>query len=330
MAAWENTLLIAIDEEVEMLDGKRDVLHRGDPLYPEALLKLADPPQELFVCGDPLALGDDLILVTGSRRATPYGISCAALIGRIASERGITVVSGGAMGCEASALRAAMQAGGRIVVWAGSGPDVMYPHSSRDIFEAASTGAGCVVSEQPWGTGPLRSSFVHRRLLMVAVSDSIVVAEAGMRSGTTSIANAAVELGKKVYAFPGSIFSPESRGSNALISDGAVPIIDAEDFRLSLMIDYPARMPSRQLIHLSQTAPQDTLTRYLIASPMTLEQLVSALEIEPVEVLRELHDREVQGLVVRLPDGRWSRTAKELDSCTVHHPGSPEYSAFER
>ncbi|MBR1829508.1 MAG: DNA-processing protein DprA, partial [Atopobiaceae bacterium] len=128
------------------MDQKRYEIAELDEAYPQTLLELEKPPELLHVIGDPAALKLPSLAVIGARRATPYGLAVAERAGRIAAECGIALVSGGAMGCDAAALRAAQRAGGVTIVVSGTGADRVYPQTSRDGFEGAPKGGGCVVS----------------------------------------------------------------------------------------------------------------------------------------------------------------------------------------
>lgn len=165
-------------------------LRRGEEGYPQRLEDLSDPPECLYGIGAAGVLEDMAIAIVGSRRASPYGVATAEMAGRIAAESGLVVVSGGALGCDAAALRAAQGSGGTTVVVCGCGADVIYPQSSRDVFEGAIS-KGAVISLERWGTPPRRYAFPKRNRIIAAMSESTLVVEAGVRSGTMSTAEAA-------------------------------------------------------------------------------------------------------------------------------------------
>ena len=168
----------------------------GDEAYPRSLLELERPPEELRGLGDPGALSGPCLAVVGARRATPDGLAVAEMAARVAARHGITVVSGGAMGCDRAAGLAAVAAGGRSVIVSGCGADVVYPTSSQDVFEATLSSGGAVLSLERWGAGPRRWAFPKRNSVIAALSQVLVVTEAGLRSGTMSTAETAVELGR--------------------------------------------------------------------------------------------------------------------------------------
>lgn len=273
-----------------------------DDRYPQSLHDLERPPEVLYGIGDAEALSDRSIAVVGARRATPYGLTVAALVGRIAAECGVTVVSGGALGCDAAALRAAQRAGGKTVVVPGSAADYVYPESSRDLFERAPDSGGCVVSLDRWGTPPRKYSFLQRNRIIAALGEVLVVTEAGERSGTSSTAEHAAELGRTIYAIPGSIFSPESVGPNKLILHGAVPIASEEDLEMRLSLDFGVT----RLLSGGGRRDLGRILSALVASPMRPDDLANHLGEQPLNILLALADYEASGAVVRLPDGRYA------------------------
>ncbi len=289
--------------------GGRWVLGRKDEGYPPSLELLEDPPEELRGIGDPSALGAPCISIIGARRATPYGIAVAEIAGRVAAECGLTVVSGGAMGCDCAALRAAARSGGRCVIVSGCGADRVYPASSSDMFERAAAGEGAVISLEPWGQGPRRWAFPKRNRIIAALSRCVLIAEAGVKSGTMSTADAAVEMGRTLYAVPGSIFSPQSAGANTLIANGAAIISSEVDLEVRISYDYGCL----RFVGAQGPTPSGRILSALTANPMRPDDLARALGEDVVHVLNALSDYELQGLVVRLRDGRFSPSAPAFE-----------------
>lgn len=286
------------------VQGTRWVIERGSPQWPGAFEELPNPPERIYGVGDPGVLSEPSVSVVGARRATPYGLAIAEMSARVAVECGVAVVSGGAMGCDSAAGAAALSAGGRTVVVSGCGADVVYPASSRDLFRDAAGGGGAVISAERWGMGPRRWAFPKRNALIAALSQVLVVTEAGRRSGTMSTAEAAIELGRTVYAIPGSIFSPNSSGTNRLIAEGARVIADEQELSIALSLDYGvARMSPT-------AAPVEwgPVMSALMASPARPDELSERLNESVLTVMRTLTEHESRGMVERLPDGRYSPT----------------------
>ena len=276
--------------------------------YPSSLRDLERPPEVIYGRGDPDALEGPCVSIVGSRRATPYGLAIAEMAARIAAQHGITVVSGGALGCDRAAGLAALRAGGRTVVVSGCGADLVYPSTSQDVYEGALAAGGAVISEQRWGAGPRRWAFPRRNALIAALSQVLVVTEAGVRSGTLSTAEAAAELGRTVYAIPGSIFSPSSVGTNRLISEGARVIPDERSLAVALSLDYGA-VPLAAEGGRPDPGP---VMGALLASPSRPDDLAARLGESVLTVLRTLTDFEASGMVERLPDGRYAASRSYL------------------
>ena len=215
------------------LTGPRTELAPGDGLYPSALADVPDPPKRLYVVGDPGALRAGLAVV-GARKATPYGIGCARRFAGAAAKRGVTVISGGARGCDAAAHRAALEAGAPTVAFLGGGCDEPYPAAHAGLFQRIVDGGGAVASEQPWAQKPRPYMFRLRNRLIAGLARAVLIVEAGLPSGTFSTADEALAAGRDVLVVPGSIASASSRGANRLLYQGAVPVVDDETFEDAL------------------------------------------------------------------------------------------------
>ena len=284
----------------------------ADEAYPESLRKLEDAPERLYGLGSPEVLSTMCLAVVGARKATPYGLAIAAMAGRIAAESGITLVSGGALGCDTSAARGALDAGGKTIVVSGAGADRIYPASSADVFHRAVAEGGAVIAQVPWGTSPMPFAFPRRNRIISGLSTAVLVCEAGQRSGTTSTALAAIEQGREVYAAPGSIFSPRSQGANSLIRDGAHIITCESDLEMLISRDFGVL----RLVHEQLPTPRGRVLSALIASPMRADDLAAQLGEEPIKILRILAEYEVRGVVEMLVDGRYSPTKETLMGMT--------------
>ena len=293
-----------------------------DRLYPSALHDLPDPPRRLYVRGDPAVLGAPSLAVVGSRRATPYGIAVAEMAATVAAQSCIVVVSGGAMGCDQAAGRAALAAGGRHVVVFGSGADVLYPRSAGGLVSRTLARGGAVVSIAPWGAEPRRYAFPKRNRVIAALSRAVCICEAGMPSGTFSTAEAAFEIGREVLAAPGSILSPESRGSNYLIANGACCLTDEESIEMAVSRIFG-------VLRYERASPEDPAAddrerramAALIACPLRIDELAAAIGLDPMACLTYVSGLQMDGRVERLPDGRFAptKTALHARSAIMHN-----------
>lgn len=280
------------------MSGERFVLELGSPDYPPQLAEAPDPPRRLYGIGDPDALCAGLAVV-GARKATPYGLRCTRQFAGWAASVGVTVISGAAIGCDREAHLAALEAGGPTVSVLGSGPDVDYPRRSAEVL-ARIREHHAVVSECPFGQEPLRFAFVRRNRIIAGLAAAVLVVEAGLPSGTFSTADAGLDAGRDVFAVPGSIFSPESRGSNRLIRQGAVAITDVSELAsaLGVHVSRQRKLPKSD----------DVVVRALTADAMRPDDLARQLGIDIVQAAVTLGALEAQGVIARYSDGRYGVT----------------------
>ena len=295
------------------MDYSRNIVRFGDECYPELVAELEDPP-DLYVAGNPEVLTGSTISIIGARIATPYGLAVAELAARVSAESSLVVVSGGARGCDHAASRAALDSGGSTIIVSGVGADLIYPPESADVFIEAREGGGAVISLEPWGTEVRRYQFPKRNRIIAALSRATFVAEAGLRSGTTSTAEAACALGRTLYAVPGSIFSPTSSGTNKLIADGATIICDERDLEQAIASDYGF---VRGIVH-REGLPRGEVLSALFASPSRAPELAERLNQDVLTLINTLAEYEVLGLVTKLPDGRY---AASRDAYLSHNRG---------
>lgn len=282
-------------------------IQQDDGLWPPQLIEEAKVKGPIRGVGDPTVLASPSMAIIGARRATPYGLAVASLAGRVAAECGVTVVSGGAMGCDAAATRAAQRAGGRTIIVSGVGADQVYPHTSQDIFEEARA-SGAVIALERWGAPPRRYAFPKRNRLIAGLCHSLLVAEAAMPSGTFSTAQAALDLDRTIYAAPGSIFSPEARGTNWLLEQGASMVVDDQALEMAIALDFGAS----RLVAERHRGEGGRIISALGSMAMRPEDLASYLGVEVLTLMKSLGELEAQGLVARLPDGRYSPSERSL------------------
>lgn len=284
-----------------------------DARYPACAKDLACAPK-LYVVGNLAALDGRAVAVIGSRRATPYGIAVSDMIATAAAQADITVVSGGAKGCDFAAGTAAIDAGGTHVIVAGTGADVIYPRTSSRLFDRTLAEGGAIVSLERWGTGPRRFAFPKRNRIIAALSQAVFIAEAGLPSGTFSTAEAALELGREVLAVPGAITSALSRGANHLIANGAGCLIDEESVEVAISRIFGTLRYQRMNPTGSQTSDSEALQVLdaLFASPLRLEEIAAMLSTSPMDCLSRLSRMMMQGDIERMPDGTFAPTVQSF------------------
>ncbi|HKW73796.1 MAG TPA: DNA-processing protein DprA [Candidatus Dormibacteraeota bacterium] len=257
------------------------------------------------------------VAIVGSRKPSPYGEAVAEQLGLELARAGTVVFSGLAMGIDAAAHRGALNGGGVTVAVMGTGVDVVYPSSHAELARAIIAGGGALVSQFPDGTEPRRHNFPARNFTMAALSDVVVVVEAGEGSGALITAEAALDLHKEVMAVPGSVFSPLSVGTHQLIRDGAALVQNARDILAALhvtgeVLDDPLATPEK--LGFSLDRGRDGLLSHLsdvlVLNPA---ELARKLQLPVAEVLGRLTALELDGVVKRHEGGyvRALRRGKE-------------------
>jgi DNA processing protein len=290
----------------------RYVITLADARYPAALLQIADPPLVLYMTGQLHTPWPDAIAMVGSRNATAQGLAHAKEFAAAFARCGLTVVSGLALGIDGAAHEGALDgaAPGTLATAAvvGTGLDRVYPKQHRDLAHRIAQ-RGVIVSEYPIGTPPLAENFPRRNRLIAALAHGTVVVEAALQSGSLITAREAAEQGKEVFAIPGSIHAPQSRGTHALIRQGAKLVETAQDVLEELPAlarRAPALAPAR-----GKRVPdtQDTLLAAMGFDPMGLDALVARTGIDAAALQARLLQLELDGHVARLAGGLYQRIA---------------------
>jgi len=317
----------------EWLDatGPAGAAHRivalGDAASPPGLLEIADPPLILYLLG-PAELVDaplpcDGLAIVGSRNPTPQGGIDARLFARALAEAGLPIVSGLALGVDGAAHEGALEAAnagdGRLstIAVVGTGLDRVYPARHRALA-CRIAARGVILSEQPLGTPPLTANFPRRNRLISALSQGTLVVEAALASGSLITARCAVEQGKEVFAIPGSIHSPQSRGCHALIRQGAKLVETAADVLEELRRPAVASAPTTLSLFdaqadegngLAGVAPDEgeVLLQHLGHAPATLDALCARTGLPTPVLQARLLELELDGRVGRLPGGLFQR-----------------------
>lgn len=271
---------------------------RGASGYPEALGELRDPPPVLYVRGSGMLAAGRAVAIVGARAATPYGLGVAARLARDLAARGVCIVSGLAHGIDAAAHEGALAAGGMSVGVLASGVRRVTPADHEPLAERLCV-RGAVVSEREQGPPFGPGAFVKRNRLIAALAHATIVVEASEQSGALSTAAFARGLARPVFAVPGDVDRAGSRGTLALLRDGARVCADAGDVLPCLPEpDAEAQDPSARLI------------AALTASPSTLESLAGAAGLGAPDALACLLELQWAGLAVPWPGGRWSARAR--------------------
>jgi DNA processing protein len=287
------------------------VLLRGRPAWPERLLHDPGAPAVLFCLGDPGALtGAPTVALVGTRAPTRYGIGVAAQLGAELAAAGVSVVSGLALGIDGAAHEGACGAGAPPIGVVAGGLDDPYPRRHERLWERVAE-HGAVVSESPAGVRTEKWRFPVRNRLLAALSDVVVVVESRHLGGSRHTVDAALSRGIPVGAVPGSIRSPTSEATNALLADGAFPVCSAGDVLVALSlagatVAAPAAPESRT--RRRQADPGDDRSAYeaLSQDPVSLDHLVRVTGLDLPELCGALERLSQAGLAVDV-GGWWER-----------------------
>ncbi|MBQ9298903.1 MAG: DNA-processing protein DprA [Clostridia bacterium] len=278
---------------------------REDAEYPVLLREIADPPHTLFLRGTPAA-DERSVAIVGSRRDTRYGRTQAYRIARDLAAAGVTVVSGLARGIDTAAHEGALAGGGRTVAVMGNGIDTIYPEENRELACRIIENGGAVITEFPFGAGPLAYHFPIRNRIISGISAALLLIEGHARSGTMITAGCAADQGREVFALPGAVDAPGSAAPLALLRDGAGICTCAQD----ILVDMgwmPEKDRTEEQIELSQTMlaslgdRQRRIASLMLDEPRSFEELVNESGIGPEELSAELTLMELDGVVEARP-----------------------------
>lgn len=313
----------------------RAVVTLGDPRYPQLLLDTEDPPLLLYLMG-PARLVEQApfppgrcLAVVGSRNPTAQGAENARQFSRALRDAGFTIVSGLALGVDAAAHEGALEGAAAraatepaTIAVVGTGLDRVYPRRNLDLAHRIAA-HGLIVSEYPLGTPPLAPNFPKRNRIISGLSQGTLVVEAALASGSLITARMAAEQGREVFAIPGSIHAPQSRGCHALIRQGAKLVESAKDVLEELRTPATSGSPaSAQHGSTAEAAPcaeaaaesgsamPDTdspLLQALGFDPMGVDALVARTGMDAASLQVKLLELELEGRVARLPGGLFQR-----------------------
>jgi DNA processing protein len=285
-----------LDREMERIEAQDiTVLTWKDEQYPHLLRQIADAPPVLYIKGGMLPEDEWAVAVVGTRMATTYGKEAATRIaGELARNR-VTVVSGLARGIDSTGHRAALEADGRTIAVLGCGLDIVYPSENRRLADRIIR-QGALVSEYPLGTPPEAGNFPPRNRIISGLSLGTVIVEAGPRSGALITADYALDQGREVFAVPGNIFRRASQGTNALIQDGATPVLSIESILEALNLNMVSQQQAARAI-IPENETESRLLEYLSVDPVHVDDLGQQAGLPISEVTSTLALMELKGMV---------------------------------
>jgi DNA processing protein len=274
VAAWEKNVDLA-GELKRVQEFGCNIVTQEDETYPELLRQIYDPPTVLYVKGELRNSDKNGVAIVGSRQTTHYGIEVARKFGYQLGYVGVTVVSGGARGIDTAAHQGTLSAKGRTIAVLGTGINIVFPPENRELFERiAATGA--VISQYPFNRNADKQSFAIRNRIVAGMTLGTVVVEANLTSGALITSNFATEYGRQVFAVPGRIDSPRSKGCHELIKKGAKLCEGAEDILSEFEYLFPSsnRLPT----------PNDTGVLPTLSLSDNEQRVYDALTNEPTPI----------------------------------------------
>jgi DNA processing protein len=300
-----------IAEALRWLEGDgAGLLTLADAHYPAGLLQMADPPVVLYARGRTELLQRPALAVVGSRNPTPGGVADAAAFAEALSNAGLTIVSGLALGIDTAAHRGGLAGASSSIAVLGTGLDRVYPARNRDLAHRLSS-AGLMLSEFPLGTPAMAQNFPRRNRIISGLARGCLVVEAALRSGSLITARLALEQGREVFAIPGSIHSPLSKGCHWLIKQGAKLVESAQDVLEELQLLRPSTQAGDTAASVPPAAVPDSAAQTVLTAmgyhPIDLDLLCARTGLTPDAASAMLLTLELDGFVSRLVGGMYQR-----------------------
>ncbi len=297
------------DRELELLHQHHaQAITWHDAAYPSGLREVYDRPPVLYLRGTLTPADDWAVAVVGTRRLSVYGRQVAEEMARGLAANSVTVVSGLARGVDAVAHRAALEAGGRTIGVLACGLDMVYPPEHKKLAEQMIE-RGAIVSDYAIGTQPRSEFFPRRNRILSGLSLGVLVVEGDIKSGALITARQALEQNREVFAIPGSIYSPNSRGTNKLIQDGEAKLtLDVQDILAELNLSMAAHQ-----IEMTELVPSDdtelALMKLLTAEPAHIDEVRRASGLPIATVTSALAMLELKGMVRQVGRMNYVRAA---------------------
>jgi DNA processing protein len=305
IAGWEKSVDLAAEMK-RIADSGCEIVIQPDTHYPELLREIYDPPMVLYVKGKLTAKDKNGVAMVGSRMTTHYGIEVARKLAYQLAYTGVTVVSGGARGIDTAAHQGALSGKGRTICVLGTGISIIFPPENAELFERIAAN-GAVISQFPYNRKADKQSFAIRNRIVAGMTLGTVVVEANLTSGALITANFATEYGRQVFAVPGRIDSPRSKGCHELIKKGAKLCEGVEDILSEFEYLFPAsnRPPSANetgvLPALDLSENEQKVFGVLDSEELTTDDVIRKSGLPSSAVSVALFSLEMKRLVRQLP-----------------------------
>lgn len=281
----------------------------NDAEYPEILKRIKNPPKAIYCAGKILA-NESCIAIVGSRVASKYGQECCLKIGTDLAEAGITIVSGLAKGIDSFAHEAAVKAKKRTIAVLGTAmdPENFYPKENLRLAEEILKNNGLIISEYEPGKKTMPYAFAERNRIISGLSLGTLIIEAKQKSGSLITAAAAKDQGRKVFALPGNIYSPNSAGCHMLIKNGAQLATDASDILKELKLDHLPLSFKNDTETKGSTEEETAILTTLLTEPASIEELIKNTKLPANIVMSTLSILEIKNKVIDLGDNIYCLT----------------------
>jgi DNA processing protein len=305
IAGWEKSVDLAAEMK-RVADSGCEIVVQPDAHYPELLREIYDPPMVLYVKGKLMPKDKNGVAMVGSRMTTHYGIEVARKLGYQLAYTGVTVVSGGARGIDTAAHQGALSGKGRTICVLGTGIAIVFPPENGELFERIAAN-GAVISQFPFNRKADKQSFAIRNRIVAGMTLGTVVVEANLTSGALITANFATEYGRQVFAVPGRVDSPRSKGCHELIKKGAKLCEGVEDILSEFEYLFPAsnRPPSANetgvLPALDLSENEQKVFGTLDSEELTTDDVIRKSGLPSSAVSVALFSLEMKRLVRQLP-----------------------------
>ena len=279
-----------------------DFITINDDIYPECLKEISDPPEKLYYKGNlELLKSERMIAVVGTRNPSSYGKLCCEYMIKKMSKADITIVSGFAKGIDSIAHKTSLITGTKTIAVIASGLDIVYPASNLSLYREIEE-KGLILTEYEPGTKPFKGNFPQRNRIIAGLSKGVIVVESKDRGGSLITADLALEYNRDVYAVPGDIFSEYSKGCNNLIRDAKAKSLSHIK---ELLEDYNWENKEENK-SLKFTKNQDLILNSL-STEKSFDQIFEETKIDQTEILSELINLEIMGLIKSIAGGRYKK-----------------------
>ena len=306
ISTWEKT--IDLSAELKRCESYGcEIVSSIDPTYPRSLKQIYDPPIVLYVRGTLVPSDDSGVAIVGSRRSTNYGRETARKRSIQLAAAGVTVVSGGARGIDSSAHQGALFGQGRTLCILGHGINLIYPPENRDLYEQISQ-KGAILTQFPFNRRADRQTFPIRNRIVAGMTLGTLVIEADAKSGALITANMANDYGRQVFAVPGPIHSPRSKGCHRLIKDGAKLCESVDDILSEFEFLFPSRPNNRQIVRNQLDQSELKILELVQAEAQHIDDIVRESGFSVAETSVTLLQLEMKGFIAQRPGHIYAST----------------------